>query len=144
VDQGPSTTGSGKYQVNFDKLSGLWWTLNIELSTGPEIVPPPDDGNWVRFYYDGKEEIDENLFYYNAATGRKLKTTIDNSKSWLTAESYAHYFEVFRGYIEAKPTRWTFVPHIKKDKEWLKYAARRYRLDRVGSPYIQRHPYLTP
>ena len=121
---GPSTTGSGKYKVDFDR-SGVptVWTLNIELNTNPELVPLPADGTWVRFYYPDTEETVENLFYYNAATGRKLKTVVDNSKSWLTAESYAHYFEVFKGYIDAKPAGWTFVPHKKKDKEWLKYAA---------------------
>ena len=93
------------------------------MNTNPELVPLPADGTWVRFYYPDTEETVENLFYYNAATGRKLKTVVDNSKSWLTAESYAHYFEVFKGYIDAKPAGWTFVPHKKKDKEWLKYAA---------------------
>ena len=103
------------------------WTLNIELNTNPELVPLPGDGTWVRFYYPDTEETVENLFYYNAATGRKLKTVVDNSKSWLTAESYAHYFEVFKGYIDAKPAGWTFVPPEVR-------STGRHRLDRVGSP----------
>ena len=97
-------------------------------------MPPPNDGNWVRFFYPGTEEIDENLFYYNEATGRKLKTKIDNSKSWLTAASYAHYFEVFRGYIEAKPAGWTYVPRKEGQGVAEVSGTGRHNLDSVGPP----------